>query len=131
MFTTTILGGLLPSATILSFGLCLAVSAIGFKKYIYIYIISIGYGYSSAAIGSARRLELKQEERYGADPESRAYAKLYLGQESDPGFLRLEDVRERNPLPLQVAEHSGYIALVLEKGQDGETGIAQRADYFR
>jgi steroid 5-alpha reductase family enzyme len=48
MLSSTILGGLLPSATLLFLGVCLAVSAIGFKKYVY--FISIGYGYSIAAM---------------------------------------------------------------------------------
>jgi steroid 5-alpha reductase family enzyme len=51
MLSSTILGGLLPSATILFLGLCLAVSAIGFKRYVY--FISIGYGYSVAAMALA------------------------------------------------------------------------------
>jgi steroid 5-alpha reductase family enzyme len=51
MLASTILGGLLPSATLLFLGLCLAVSAIGFKKYAY--FISIGYGYSVAAMAIA------------------------------------------------------------------------------
>jgi steroid 5-alpha reductase family enzyme len=48
MLTVTILGGQLPAAALFFLGLCLAVSAIGFKKYVY--FISIGYGYSIAAM---------------------------------------------------------------------------------
>jgi steroid 5-alpha reductase family enzyme len=48
MFTSSILGGLLPLAVIFFFGLCLLVSAIGFKKFVF--FISIGYGYSIAAM---------------------------------------------------------------------------------
>jgi steroid 5-alpha reductase family enzyme len=48
MFASTILGGLLPAAALLFLCACLAVSAIGFAKYVY--FISIGYGYSIAAM---------------------------------------------------------------------------------
>jgi steroid 5-alpha reductase family enzyme len=48
MFTMTILGGLLPAASLLLLGVCLLVSSIGFKKFVY--FISIGYGYSIAAM---------------------------------------------------------------------------------
>ena len=53
MFTTTILGGLLPGASLALVLLCLLVSSIGFKKTVF--FISIGYGYSIAAmaLGSA------------------------------------------------------------------------------
>jgi steroid 5-alpha reductase family enzyme len=51
MFTTTILGGLLPQAALFMGALALFVSAIGFKKFVY--FISIGYGYSIAAISIA------------------------------------------------------------------------------
>jgi steroid 5-alpha reductase family enzyme len=50
MFTATILGGLLPAATLPFLGVCLAISAIGFWKYVY--FISIGYGYSIAAMAA-------------------------------------------------------------------------------
>jgi len=42
------MGGLLPLAVAFFLGLCLLVSAIGFKKFVY--FISIGYGYSIAAM---------------------------------------------------------------------------------
>ena len=48
MFSSTILGGLLPWAIVPLAGICLAVSAIGFRKTVY--FISIGYGYSIAAM---------------------------------------------------------------------------------
>jgi steroid 5-alpha reductase family enzyme len=48
MFTSSILGGLLPLAVAFFFGLCLLFAAIGFKKFVY--FISIGYGYSIAAM---------------------------------------------------------------------------------
>lgn len=48
MFSSLILGGLLPEATLFFLGLCLLVSAIGFRKVVY--FISIGYGYSIAAM---------------------------------------------------------------------------------
>lgn len=48
MFTSSILGGLLPLAVAFFLGLCLLVSAIGFKKFVF--FISIGYGYSIAAM---------------------------------------------------------------------------------
>jgi steroid 5-alpha reductase family enzyme len=48
MFSSTILGGLLPTAALTFLGVCLAVSAIGFAKYVY--FISIGYGFSVAAM---------------------------------------------------------------------------------
>ena len=51
MFTSTILGGLLPWAVIPLAALCLVVSAIGFRKTVY--FISIGYGYSIAAMAIA------------------------------------------------------------------------------
>ncbi len=51
MLSTTIIGDQLPAATILFLGLCLAVSAVGFKKYVF--FISIGYGYSIAAMAIA------------------------------------------------------------------------------
>jgi steroid 5-alpha reductase family enzyme len=51
MFASTILGGLLPTATLFLAFVCLFVSAIGFKKYVY--FISIGYGYSIAAMSIA------------------------------------------------------------------------------
>jgi steroid 5-alpha reductase family enzyme len=51
MFASTILGGLLPTATLSLIALDLLVSVIGFKKYVY--FISIGYGYSIAAMSIA------------------------------------------------------------------------------
>jgi len=51
MFTSSILGGLLPWAVIPLAALCLVVSAIGFRKTVY--FISIGYGYSIAAMAIA------------------------------------------------------------------------------
>lgn len=48
MFSSTILGGLLPAAALFFVFLCLLVSAIGFIKFVY--FISIGYGYSIAAM---------------------------------------------------------------------------------
>jgi len=51
MFTSSVLGGLLPWAVIPLAALCLVVSAIGFRKTVY--FISIGYGYSIAAMAIA------------------------------------------------------------------------------
>lgn len=51
MFASTILGGLLPTATLFLAFVCLFITAIGFKKYVY--FISIGYGYSIAAMSIA------------------------------------------------------------------------------
>jgi steroid 5-alpha reductase family enzyme len=48
MFHQTVLGGFLPLAAPVFLALCLAVSAIGFRKLVY--FISIGYGYSIAAM---------------------------------------------------------------------------------
>jgi steroid 5-alpha reductase family enzyme len=48
MLMTTMLGGLLPTSALLFALLCLLVSAVGFKKFVY--FISIGYGYSIAAM---------------------------------------------------------------------------------
>ncbi len=48
MISSAIFGGLLPPTTIFFLVVCLAVSAVGFKKYVY--FISIGYGYSIAAM---------------------------------------------------------------------------------
>jgi steroid 5-alpha reductase family enzyme len=47
MFSTGILGGQLPSATLAVLGLCLAVTAIGFRKFSY--FVGLGYGLSVAA----------------------------------------------------------------------------------
>lgn len=51
MFNVAFAGGLLPVAVIVFFGLCLLVSAVGFRKFVY--FISIGYGYSIAAMAIA------------------------------------------------------------------------------
>jgi steroid 5-alpha reductase family enzyme len=51
MFSTMIFGGLLPGAALLLGLICLLVSAIGFRKFVY--FISIGYGYSIAAMSIA------------------------------------------------------------------------------
>ncbi|RYM93232.1 steroid reductase [Bifidobacterium animalis subsp. lactis] len=62
------------------FLVALAVSAVGFHRYIW--FISIGYGFSIAAIGTAllimfggaRRLELRQNKEYADDPQYRHYS---------------------------------------------------------
>lgn len=51
MFDASFAGGLLPVSAIVFFGLSLAVSAVGFRKFVY--FISIGYGYSIAAMSVA------------------------------------------------------------------------------
>lgn len=63
--------------------LSFAISAVGWIYFIYFF--SIGYGFSISALGyigivyvmfsGARRLELRQNETYGHDPEFRAYIK--------------------------------------------------------
>lgn len=48
MFSATILGGLLPFASLAFLFLCLAVSSVGFRRVVY--FISVGYGMSVAAM---------------------------------------------------------------------------------
>jgi hypothetical protein len=104
MYHATILWGLFPQAALFLVAVALAVSTIGFKRGVYFISIGYGFsiaamsafsltgaallgnwlqwllaafGYACIVlvmIGFARRLELKQWDRYGADPDFQAYA---------------------------------------------------------